>query len=209
MPTPNYNFTYLSAGQTNKESAINQNLDYIDALCAPVVGLVGKNTHLHTIPPVTPLTNRIYLTSSTPSGIFGGFPDQIAIFTTLGWLFFAPSTSQIFFDEEGASIRRFGSSWIAGTGGGSNVNIFHNPVNLTSTILSDYYTGQSIIVNASSTITIDNLIPNFSAYEIKLTAGTLTLTAGIGITLIGTTSFSTFTVIRIYRVNNDVYILPF
>jgi hypothetical protein len=212
MATPNFNFSYLSSGQIGKEAAINLDLDMIDALLAPIVGLVFNNTHTFNSPPPTPLINRTYLISDTPSGIFSAYAGGVAIFTAFGWTMFTPTARLIFHDEQGAIVRRFGSTWIVGTSyvTNNNVPIFGSQSPFPTTNASEMIVGGRYFTNTASSLVVDAALVNYGYYEIFITSlGSLTLTAGAGISIVGETSFSGGKCIRLTRVDSQVFITTF
>lgn len=213
MPTINYNLAYLSNGQINKEGAINQDLDTIDALLAPVVGSVVLQTHIHLTPPTTPLLNRVYLLGSGTSGIFTGYDDGYAIYTTYGWSFYQPTEKMVFYDEAGRLISNVASQWsVSGAVAFSDLIIFPFETFISSgtTLLSSLITGKSYAINGTATIEIDASSTNFAQYEfIVINSGNLTLTASGGRVIQGLSSFVAFNAVRIYLYNNDAYVAKF
>jgi hypothetical protein len=206
MPSANFNFTYLLNNQINKEASLNRDLDLIDALLAPVVGEVLKNTHLFNSPPSTPLLNRTYLIGSSPSGVFSGFSGGFGVFTSAGWVLYTSVTSLVFHDSNGHVIKWSGGTWITGSTGSASLPLFGNVVSASSTLLSDYVVGHSIDVTSTITITADPLVTNFGQYQFTVRSGTLTLAVGSGLTLNGSSSFPAPSLVTVFRANNNIFV---
>ncbi len=90
MVTPKYSFQEISSGQWNKEASVNQNSLVIDAL----LSVIPVAQFLVNTPPASPSVGLLVVVGLTPTGVFVGKTNNIAIYTINGWLFLTPTENQ-------------------------------------------------------------------------------------------------------------------
>lgn len=95
----------LFAGQTQKETTVNEALVAIDFLLAGAVeGVVS-------VPPTSPSAGMAWIVGAAPTGAFTGKVGQIAGWTEGGWRFVQPSEGMRSFDQEVAAFRQYSGGW--------------------------------------------------------------------------------------------------
>lgn len=116
--TPRLALPLLFAGQSQKETTVNEAILLADFLLAPVVeGTLGA-------PPAAPAPGKAWIIATAPSGDFAGRAGQLAIWTEGGWRFIAPVAGMAVEDRQRNARARFDSTWqyavapAAPTGGG-------------------------------------------------------------------------------------------
>ena len=119
MPTPKLGFSYISAGQAQKEITHNDALNDLDTLLM----LRVLDRDLGT-PPGAPATGDAYLVAASPppgpTGAWAGQAGNLAYYYS-GWKFKTPAAGwHAWIVDEGAAFDYNGTAWVAagGTGGG-------------------------------------------------------------------------------------------
>lgn len=103
--TPRIGFPMLFAGQSQKESTVNEALLLLDiVLGASVLGIQNN-------PPAAPAVGDVWIVGSLPSGEFSGHVDALAGWTEGGWRFIAPREGWRFHDLGTGQTLLFRNSW--------------------------------------------------------------------------------------------------
>jgi hypothetical protein len=89
--TPRLGLPFLSAGQAQKEILVNESLQTLDILVAGTVEEAPRDA-----PPTDPTAGACYIAGPTPTGAWTGKPQNVAAFTTGGWLFIEPREGMTF-----------------------------------------------------------------------------------------------------------------
>ena len=85
--TPKLGITFLSAGQAQKEFAVNEGFQLLDLAAFPVVEQVGVND-----PPASPVLGDCYIVGASPTGAWVGHALSVAGYTSGGWRYLVPHT---------------------------------------------------------------------------------------------------------------------
>lgn len=114
MPDPLYDsrtarheLPMLFAGQTQKETFVNEAFVRIDTLlhCA-IEGVLAS-------PPATPAEGTCWLIDEGAGGAWAGNEGQIAAFAGGNWLFFAPRDGMRLLDRSSGRDLRYAGGWVA------------------------------------------------------------------------------------------------
>lgn len=104
--SPRFSLPLLFAGQSQKETTINEALLAADMLLHPAVEAVV------TSPPASPSIGQCWLVGSSSTGAFAGQTDRIAAWTEGGWRFLVPRDGTRAYDITATAHRLFvGGSW--------------------------------------------------------------------------------------------------
>ncbi|KUR73649.1 hypothetical protein AQZ52_01375 [Novosphingobium fuchskuhlense] len=120
--SPRFALPLLFAGQSQKETTVNEALLAADFLMHPAVEAVVAT------PPTAPGNGQCWLVGSSPTGAFSGQSDRIAAWSEGGWRFIAPREGMRAYDVTAAAYRHYaGGSWHliaapAGPSGGSVID---------------------------------------------------------------------------------------
>lgn len=104
--SPRFALPMLFAGQSQKETTVNEALLAADLLLHLAVEAVV------TTPPATPSNGQCWLVGSSPTAAFAGQTDRIAAWSEGGWRFIAPREGMRAYDIAAATHRLFvGGIW--------------------------------------------------------------------------------------------------
>ncbi len=107
MTTPIYRFNELSSGAWDKESSINENSLLADGL----LSTVPASRILVNTPPTAPGVGHLYVIGTSPTGIWAGNQNAIAVYTINGWLFVSPTENQKVITDTGQLYRYATGVW--------------------------------------------------------------------------------------------------
>lgn len=103
--TPRLALPLLFAGQSQKETTVNEALVLTDLLLnASVEGTLAT-------PPATPLSGQAWIVGASPTGAFAGHARQIAAWTDGGWRFVTPFQGMIVQDRARNCAARYTTDW--------------------------------------------------------------------------------------------------
>lgn len=103
--TPRIGMPMLFAGQSQKETTVNEALVALDML------LGGGVQGVRSAPPATPLAGQVWIVGSLASGAFAGRTDSLAGWTEGGWRFVQPTAGFRVQDLEVGGTRIFTNGW--------------------------------------------------------------------------------------------------
>jgi len=120
--TPRLGLPMLFAGQTQKETTVNEALVAIDIL------LSGNIEGVASAPPVAPAAGMAWIVGAAPTGAFSGQTDKIAGWTEGGWRFIQPTAGMRVFDRGLGTYRHYSGGWAMPVApnlptGGTNVDV--------------------------------------------------------------------------------------
>lgn len=95
----------MLAGQTQKETTVNEALALIDMIAGG--GVLG----LRNDPPSAPTSGQVWIVGTTPTGVFAGQSNCIAGWTDGGWRFAKPVQGMRVHDLQSGAMRLFDGSW--------------------------------------------------------------------------------------------------
>lgn len=106
--TPNLGLPLIAASQAQKHVTHNEALQLLDA----AVQLVAIN--FLTAPPGSPSEGDRYIIQAPATGAWSGKEDQVAVYTSGGWVYIVPSQGwQAYLLSDTTPYRYNGSSWVA------------------------------------------------------------------------------------------------
>lgn len=105
--TARHDLPMLFAGQTQKETFVNEAFVRIDALLH--IAVEGTAS----VPPAAAANGECWLVDSGASGTWAGKDGQIAAFAGGNWLFFSPRDGMRLFDRSSGQDLRHSGGWIA------------------------------------------------------------------------------------------------
>lgn len=109
----------LSAGQAQKELTHNEALTVLDLLAQPVVVAVGID-----MPPDTPLPGQCWIVGVAPDGLWTGYANHFAGWTTGGWRLVAPVDGMLAWSIADVAEARFrDGAWEVGSVRGTRLEI--------------------------------------------------------------------------------------
>lgn len=97
----------LFAGQAQKEFYVNSALNSLDVLVHTSVSGTSNT------PPTDPNEGETWLVTSNAQGDWAGHVDKIAIYSSGGWSFIAPSQGMRLFDNSQGRFMHFDTSWFS------------------------------------------------------------------------------------------------
>lgn len=103
--TPRLGLPLLFAGQSQKETTVNEALVLTDLLLSPVVEGTAAN------PPESIVPGQAWIIGSSPTGAFTGRAGQIAAWTEGGWRFIAPFEGMVVQDRARHCTARYEGGW--------------------------------------------------------------------------------------------------
>jgi Protein of unknown function (DUF2793) len=104
--SPRFALPMLFAGQSQKETSVNEALLMADVLLHPAVEAVLAT------PPASPSNGKCWLVASSATGPFSGQTDRIAAWSEGGWRFLVPSEGMRVYDIAAAAYRIYsGGIW--------------------------------------------------------------------------------------------------
>jgi len=104
--SPRFALPMLFAGQSQKETTVNEALLMADVLLHPAVEAVLAT------PPATPSNGKCWLVASSATGLFSGQTDRIAAWSEGGWRFLVPREGMRVYDIAAAAYRLYsGGTW--------------------------------------------------------------------------------------------------
>jgi len=104
--SPRYALPMLFAGQSQKETTVNEALLAADALLHPAIEAVVAS------PPAAPSLGQCWLIGSGAIGVFAGQTDKIAAWSEGGWRLFAPREGLRAYDITAGAGRLYaGGAW--------------------------------------------------------------------------------------------------
>lgn len=103
--TTHHALPLLFAGQSQKETTVNEALTVVDILLNPVIEATVST------PPATPAIGKAWIVGPSPSGAFAGRAGQIAAWTNGGWRFLSPARGMSAHDTEHDCTIRFTDAW--------------------------------------------------------------------------------------------------
>jgi hypothetical protein len=119
MPTPKLALPYITQSQFSKEISWNEAQNRLDAL----VQLVAVD-YLDT-PPGSPAANACYLVGASPTGVWTGQAQAVALYLSSAGIFITAQEGMLAFDQTLDGFRYYdGSAWTPGFGVGSGVTLF-------------------------------------------------------------------------------------
>jgi hypothetical protein len=142
--TPRLDLPYLSTAQAQKEVMHNIALDRLDLLVQCAV--LDRNL---STPPGSPADGAAYIVGTSPTGVWAGHANDLALYVNLQWEFIAPLPGfQAWVNDESVLVYWSGAAWVIASGGGGSTTF----LGLTDT--PDTYAGQAgkaLLVNPSGT----------------------------------------------------------
>lgn len=103
--TPRIGMPMLFAGQSQKETTVNESLIILDMLIGSSVQGVRSE------PPATPSAGDIWIVGNFSTGAFAGRTDALAGWSEGGWRFVQPSNGFRVQDAEAGATRVFADGW--------------------------------------------------------------------------------------------------
>ena len=103
--TPRLALPLLFAGQSQKETTVNEAIVLADLLLNPAVEGTTAS------PPPSPLPGQAWIVAASPSGAFAGHADQLAAWTEGGWRFIVPFPGMTVEDRQRNARSRFTTTW--------------------------------------------------------------------------------------------------
>ncbi len=103
--TARFDLPLLFAGQSQKETFVNESLARLDALL--FLAIEGEQA----APPATPLDGQAWLVASGASGDWSGQSGKIAARQAGNWLFFAPRDGLKLLNRATGQELRFAGTW--------------------------------------------------------------------------------------------------
>lgn len=105
IATPRFGMPMLFAGQSQKETTVNEALVVLDMLVSGGVQGVRNS------PPSTPVAGQVWIVGNLPTGAFSGQTHALAGWSEGGWRFISPLPGQRVQDLETGGTRIFGNGW--------------------------------------------------------------------------------------------------
>lgn len=107
--TPRLGLPMLFAGQSQKETTVNEALWQIDMLVGGAIE--GELSS----PPALPLAGQAWLVGSSPTGAFADHEGDLAAWTDGGWRFISPAPGLRVHDRTTEAMRFYDGVWRIGT----------------------------------------------------------------------------------------------
>ena len=181
--TPRLDLPYLAASQAQKELMHNVSLDRLDLLVQCVVLDRNLNT-----PPASPALGDAYIVGPSPTGVWVGHANALALYVNLQWQFIAPLPGfQCWVLDEAVQVGWSGSAWTITASGGAGATTL-----LALSDTPDSYGGQAgktLLVNPGET---------------ALVFGTVAGSAPVDATYIVSSSNTTLTAERVVTDNTQI-----
>lgn len=146
MPTTSkFVLPLMATNSIVKETIFNEAALILDRMVQPAI--VNRTTNT---PPGSPVDGDMYIVGPSPTGVWVGHSEKIAIYFT-GWLFYAPQTGWLVWDTGAAErIEYDGADWVVMSGSGAGVSSLEDTwVFDTSTASADPGTGELRLNNAT------------------------------------------------------------
>ena len=105
LRTARHDLPLLFAGQSQKETFVNEAAARIDALLHPAIEAVAA------IPPAVPSDGQAWLVASSPSGDWSGQAGKIAARAAGNWLFFQPTDGRLLLNKATGQHVRYRGGW--------------------------------------------------------------------------------------------------
>lgn len=103
--TPRIGMPMLFAGQSQKETTVNEALIALDML------LGGGVQGVRSAPPAAPSAGQVWIVGNLATGAFVGRTDALAGWSEGGWRFIQPSPGMRVQDMEAGGTRIFANGW--------------------------------------------------------------------------------------------------
>lgn len=105
--TPRTGMPMLFAGQSQKETTVNEAFAIIDILCG------GGVQGIRNDPPSSPVAGEVWIVGTSPAGDFTGQSAALAGWTEGGWRFVQPREGMRVHDIATGGTRVFNIGWVA------------------------------------------------------------------------------------------------
>ncbi len=103
--SPRHALPLLFAGQSQKETTVNEAIMMADILLNPVIEAIVST------PPATPAVGQAWIVGTAPDGAFVDRAGQIAAWTNGGWRFVQPLRGMTAHEIEHDCTIRFADAW--------------------------------------------------------------------------------------------------
>lgn len=145
----------LSESQASKYLTHNEAVRLVESIIGS--GIVDKDL---TAPPTSPSDGSAYIVAASPTGLWAGKVNNVAVFLNGAWLFIAPNIliAPLFVRDEQADYYYNGSAWIARIYAGSaSPNTAYLNIAQTYTRSQNV---QTVVLTDAATITPDAALSN-------------------------------------------------